>query len=88
MAEPKTMDDSGNKEQFVPLADVQRLIDEALSKRDAEYQGRIADALAAANPGNLVPAHSGGPGNNRHQKSWSLAEQEASLRGETLDHWV
>lgn len=88
MAEPKTMDDTGNKPEFVPLSEVQRLIDEAISKRDAENQANIAAALAAANPGNLVPAHSGGPGHGRHQQSWNLAEQEASLRGEKLDHWV
>lgn len=84
----KPMDAPENKEQFVPLSEVQRLIDEALTKRDKENAEAMTAALAAANPGNLVPAHSGGPGHNRHQRSWSLADQEASLRGETLDHWV
>lgn len=84
----KPMDAPENKEQYIPLSEVQRLIDEALNKREADYQANLAAAIAASNPGNLVPAHGGGPGHNRHQRSWSLAEQEASLRGEKLDHWV
>lgn len=75
-------------EETVPLSEVQRLIDEALNKRDKENADNMAAALAAANPGNTVPAHSGGPGHGRHQRSWNLAEQEAAARGETLDHWT
>jgi hypothetical protein len=88
MADTKPDTESGNKPEYVPLAEVQRLIDEALSKRDREHSEQLAATLAAANPGNLVPAHGGGPGHNRHQRSWSLAEQEAAARGEELEHWV
>lgn len=63
---------------------------EEVEKLLAERDQRNAEALAQARAGfpqSQVPAHAGGPGVDRHQRSWSLAEQELSQRGETLDHW-
>lgn len=62
-------------------------LERILAERDAKYQEDLAAAKARV-PVAQVPAHSGGPGVDNHQVSWSLAEQEAALRGETLDHWV
>jgi hypothetical protein len=36
----------------------------------------------------MVAANGGGPGSDNHQTSWSLVEQEAAGRGETLPTWV
>lgn len=84
--------EDGNKEQYVPLSELDKIIAErvsaALREQADEHAKNMAAALQQANPGNLVPAHAGGPGHGRHQRSWSLAEQEAAARGEVLDHWT
>lgn len=64
-------------------AELYKLLDE----RDQKHAEELA-AVRAKLPVALVPAHAGGPGIDRHQASWSLAEQEHAARGEELDHWV
>lgn len=59
---------------------------EILEEREALHREQL-QAARAGFPSAQVPAHSGGPGADNHQRSWNLAEQEASLRGETLEHW-
>lgn len=44
--------------------------------------------IAARIPNALIVQNGGGPGNDNHQSSWSLAEQELAQAGETLEHWV
>ena len=71
-----------NDQGFISRAEFERI----LAERDAKH----AEAMEAAKsriPQQMVAAHAGGPGSDNHQISWSLAEQEASRRGETLDHW-
>lgn len=61
-------------------------VEALLAERDAKAEARVARARASV-PQAQVPEHGGGPGVDQHQRSWSLAEQEAARRGETLDHW-
>lgn len=61
-------------------------LEEVLAERDRKHAEQM-ESVRAQIPVAQVPANSGGPGNDHHQKSWSLAEQEAAQRGETLDHW-
>lgn len=68
--------------QYMSRAEVEAL----LKERDDKHAKETA-TLRAALPQAQVPANGGGPGNDNHQTSWSLAEQEAAARGETLDHW-
>jgi hypothetical protein len=75
------------KEETVKLSDVEKMIQDALDKRDKEHAEELAEVRQML-PTAMVPAHSGGPGVDNHQASWSLAEQEAAARGETLDHWT
>lgn len=94
MAEEKTdkaerverADQENRPEEYVKRDDVDRLIQNALRERD-EQNAQALNEARAAYPSGLVPAHAGGPGVGHHQRSWSLAEQEAASRGETLDHW-
>lgn len=62
-------------------------LEEILAERDKKHAEEMATVRARV-PEAMVAAHAGGPGTDQHQKSWSLAEQEAARRGETLDHWV
>lgn len=61
-------------------------LDAILAERDRQHAEQV-EAVRAQLPRALVPAHGGGPGNDNHQKSWCLAEQELAQRGESLDHW-
>jgi hypothetical protein len=70
-----------------PEDDIDRRIEAALAKERAKHAEEMQATLARV-PQLNVPAHSGGPGNDNHQVSWSLAEQEAAARGEHLDHWT
>jgi len=79
---PATPDTTG----YVSVADLDEIIARKLAERDAEYAAQLASVRALI-PVAVVPAHGGGPGNDNHQKSWNLAEQEAAQRGEVLDHW-
>ncbi len=62
-------------------------LDRILEERDKAHAEAIA-AVKSRMPVAVVAQHGGGPGNDQHQESWNLAEQEAARRGETLDHWV
>lgn len=61
-------------------------LDQILAERDRKHEEELATVKARL-PQLQVPAHGGGPGNDQHQNSWNLAEQEAAARGEVLDHW-
>lgn len=62
-------------------------LERILAERDRKHAEEIA-AVKTRIPQAIVAQHGGGPGNDNHQVSWNLAEQEAARRGETLDHWV
>lgn len=62
-------------------------LEEILAARDRAHAEEMASVKSRL-PVAVVPMHSGGPGNDNHQNSWNLAEQEAAARGEILDHWV
>lgn len=62
-------------------------LEHILAERDRAHAEEIASVKSRL-PVAVVPQHSGGPGNDNHQNSWNLAEQEAAARGEILDHWV
>lgn len=66
--------------------EVERIIADRLAERDEEHAAEVA-RLQAQVPQLVVPAHGGGPGNDNHQRSWNLAEQEAARRGDQLEHW-
>lgn len=66
--------------------EVDRIIAERLEERDRAHAEEVA-RLQAQVPQLVVPAHGGGPGNDNHQRSWNLAEQERARAGEHLDHW-
>ena len=66
--------------------EVDRLISEKLAERDRDHAAEVAK-LQAQVPQLVVSAHGGGPGNDNHLRSWSLADQEAARRGDDLDHW-
>lgn len=70
-------------EGYISLAQ----LNEILEERDRKHAEAMAIAKAAM-PRAMVAAHAGGPGYDNHQVSWSLAEQEASKRGDVLDHWT
>lgn len=70
-------------EGYISREDLERI----LSERDRRHQEELS-AVRARVPVAMVPQHSGGPGVDQHQVSWNLAEQEAAMRGETLDHWI
>jgi hypothetical protein len=80
---PQNTPDKGG---MLTREEVETLIADRLSERDREHAEQVAK-LQAQVPQLVVPAHSGGPGNDNHQRSWNLAEQEAAKRGEHLDHW-
>jgi hypothetical protein len=61
-------------------------VEQLLAERDRRHAEELASAKQGF-PQQLVAQHAGGPGSDNHQGSWSLAEQEAAARGETLDHW-
>lgn len=61
-------------------------LEKILAERDARHADELATVRASI-PQLMVSANSGGPGNDNHQASWNLAEQEAANRGEILDHW-
>lgn len=75
-----------DEEATVKLSDVEKMIQDALDKRDKEHADELA-AVRATLPSAMVPANGGGPGVDNHQPSWSLAEQELAAAGESLDHW-
>jgi hypothetical protein len=68
--------------EYISRTELEALLEER-DKKHAEAMAEVRAKLPVA----MVPAHSGGPGIDQHQKSWSLAEQEAAARGEMLDHW-
>jgi hypothetical protein len=73
-------------EGYVSVADLDSIIAEKLAERDRQHAEEMA-AFKSSLPQAQVAANAGGPGNDRHQRSWSLVEQEHAARGETLDHW-
>jgi hypothetical protein len=70
-------------EGYISLAQLEEL----LTARDKQHAEELA-VVKARVPIAIVPANAGGPGNDQHQDSWSLAEQEVAAKGEVLDHWV
>jgi len=62
-------------------------LDRILAERDKKHAEEMA-VVRSRLPVAIVPANAGGPGNDNHQVSWSLAEQEAAARGEILDTWT
>jgi hypothetical protein len=62
-------------------------LDRILAERDQKHAEEMATVKSRL-PVAIVPANGGGPGNDNHQVSWSLAEQETAARGDVLDHWV
>jgi hypothetical protein len=70
-------------EGYISLAELNEILD----KRDKAHAEQLA-VIAARLPVAQVAANAGGPGYDNHQPSWSLAEQEAAARGETLEHWT
>lgn len=62
-------------------------LEEILATRDKQHAEELA-AVTARLPSLMVAANGGGPGSDNHQTSWSLVEQEAAGRGETLPTWV
>jgi len=62
-------------------------LDRILAERDQKHAEEMA-VVRSRLPVAIVPANAGGPGNDNHQVSWSLAEQEAAARGEMLDTWT
>lgn len=78
----------GNPEVLtISRADLDAYIQAKLDERDAEHAAQLASVRALI-PVAMVSAHAGGPGTDNHQRSWSLAEQEAAARGEVLEHWT
>lgn len=75
------------KPEYVRMDEVEALIERRLKERDEEHARELAEVRATM-PQLTVREHGGGPGNDNHQASWSLAEQEAAGRGETLDTWT
>lgn len=67
---------------YISRADLEAI----LAARDAEHAAEM-EAVRNQLPTLVVPANGGGPGNDKHQVSWSLAEQQAAQRGETLPTW-
>lgn len=84
MTEPK-QENTQPPAGYVKREDVEEIVRQAIEKRDAEH-AKETEQLRAALPADLTPAHSGGP-QHRKRASWSLAEQEAALRGDHLEHW-
>jgi hypothetical protein len=68
--------------QFISRAELEKI----LAERDQAHRQELA-AVRATVPAAMVPMHGGGPGVDKHQRSWSLAEQEIAARGDVLDHW-
>lgn len=62
-------------------------LESILAERDAKHAEQLASVKSRL-PVTQVAMHAGGPGNDNHQASWNLAEQEAARRGEHLSHWV
>lgn len=79
-------DEKDTSEQYVRAEDVDRIIAERLAERDKQHEQETAK-LRALTPQLVVSQHGGGPGNDNHRPSWSLAEQEAAARGEDFEHW-
>lgn len=61
-------------------------LDRILAERDRKHAAELAEVRTKI-PTAVIPQHGGGPGNDNHQVSWNLAEQEAAARGDVLDHW-
>jgi len=68
---------------YISLADLDAILEER-DRKHAEALASVKQLLPVA----MVPANSGGPGIDNHQRSWSKAEQEAAQRGEVLDTWT
>jgi hypothetical protein len=81
--------------------EIKAAIQQAMQAQEAEFAARIAEMQEAhaseirnlnagfvpvveQRPDHNVPSHAGGPGNNI-APTWSMAEQEASRRGEVSD---
>ena len=69
-------------EGFISRAELEQI----LAERDKAHAEAVA-AIKSRMPVAVVAQHGGGPGNDHHQVSWNLAEQEAARRGDILDHW-
>lgn len=65
-------------------AELDAYFDEKLASHRAASDKQV-EQLRALIPSNTVPAHAGGPGINDIRPSWSLAQQEASLRGDDYE---
>lgn len=80
-----TKDDDA-PEGYVKESDLDAIIAKKMVDREQAHEKELTAARARA-PQLVVPAHAGGPGNDNHRESWSLAEQEAAARGDDLEHW-
>lgn len=79
---PDQHPDEETRGEYISRAEVE----EMLRERDTQHSEQLA-RIRSVIPAAMVPAHSGGPGIDQHQPSWSLAEQELATRGDWLDHW-
>lgn len=71
---------SGNWDPRILDAYVEQKVAAALAKSAADHEQTIA-AMRMLIPDHTVPQHAGGPGITR-LPAWSLAQQEASQRGD------
>lgn len=85
-AQQPDLDKLGKGDGDKPADDFDTRFEKAMAAERAKHEKEMQATLARV-PQLDVPAHSGGPGNDNHQRSWSLADQEAAMRGDTLDHW-
>jgi hypothetical protein len=76
-------EDSADEPVYLTQAQLDQIIADRLAERDADHQ-RAVEAMQLLIPQNSVPAHAGGSG-LEIARSWSLAQQEASLRGDPVE---
>lgn len=87
MSQPFNPLQQNQPQQQAPEGYISRAeLEQILAERDRKHAEEMATVQAQV-PQAMVAAHAGGPGSDNHQTSWSLAEQEAAARGESLDHW-
>lgn len=83
--DPRT--DAGVQQITLSLADLSAFVDQKVAEALAAAAVAHEDVLAEMRkliPDHTVPMHAGGPGIAKAQ-SWSLAQQEASSRGEYVE---
>lgn len=81
MSDPNVEDANVSQERFTQ-ADVQAMIDEALTKSEEKHTEEL-DALRQSltnTPSSAVPDHGGGVGTKIHD-TWSMFEQELARAG-------